>query len=75
MGEWNRIRLTCRNNRVVVEINGAVASEIDLDQWPEPNKRPDGSAHKFDVAYKTIREPVTSACRTTAATAGTGISS
>ena len=52
VGEWNRMRLTSKNNRVVVEINGAVASEIDLDQWPEPNKRPDGSSHKFDVAYK-----------------------
>jgi len=52
VGEWNRMRLTSNNNRVVVEINGAVASEIDLDQWPEPNKRPDDSSHKFDVAYK-----------------------
>jgi hypothetical protein len=25
---------------------------MDLDQWTEPNKRPDGSAHKFDIAYK-----------------------
>jgi hypothetical protein len=25
---------------------------MDLDQWPTPNKRPDGSDHKFDVAYK-----------------------
>ena len=25
---------------------------MDLDEWTEPNKRPDGSTHKFDVAYK-----------------------
>jgi hypothetical protein len=25
---------------------------MDLDQWPAINRRPDGSAHKFDVAYK-----------------------
>ena len=24
----------------------------DLDQWTEKYKRPDGSDHKFDVAYK-----------------------
>ena len=23
-----------------------------LDQWPEKNKRADGTDHKFDVAYK-----------------------
>ena len=26
---------------------------MNFDEWPEPNRRPDGSAHKFDVAYKT----------------------
>ena len=25
---------------------------LNLDEWTEPNKRPDGSPHKFDVAYK-----------------------
>ena len=25
---------------------------MDLDQWTTPNRRPDGSEHKFDVAYK-----------------------
>ena len=24
----------------------------NFDEWPAPNRRPDGSAHKFDVAYK-----------------------
>ena len=26
---------------------------MDLDEWTEKNKRPDGSAHKFDIAYKS----------------------
>jgi hypothetical protein len=25
---------------------------MDLDKWPDKNKRADGTAHKFDVAYK-----------------------
>ena len=25
---------------------------MDLDEWTTPNRRPDGSEHKFDVAYK-----------------------
>jgi hypothetical protein len=25
---------------------------MDLDEWTEPNRRPDGSEHEFDVAYR-----------------------
>ena len=31
---------------------GAEVNSIDLDQFTEPNKRPDGTPHKFDVTYK-----------------------
>jgi hypothetical protein len=37
---------------IQVEVNGRLVSRIDLDLWTELNKRPDGSAHKFDIAYK-----------------------
>ena len=33
-------------------LNGEAVSQIDLDEFREPNKRPDGSPHKFDVAFK-----------------------
>jgi len=52
VGQWNHIQITCDRNRIEVELNGQVVTRMDLDQWTEPNKRPDGSAHKFDVAYK-----------------------
>jgi hypothetical protein len=51
-GEWNRLVLTCDRNRVAVELNGEKVTEMDLDQWTEKEKRPDGSAHKFDTAYR-----------------------
>lgn len=51
-GEWNHLQVTCDRNRISVEVNGEKVSQMDLDEWPEPNKRADGSAHKFDVAYK-----------------------
>jgi hypothetical protein len=51
-GEWNHIEITCDDNLIVVSLNGEEVSRMDLDQWTEPNLRPDGSAHKFDVAYK-----------------------
>ncbi len=53
VGEWNHAKITCDRNLIEVEINGQVVTRMDLDQWTEPNKRPDGSDHKFDVAYKS----------------------
>jgi alpha-3'-ketoglucosidase len=52
VGEWNHIVITSDRTRLSVELNGQTVSRIDLDDWREPNKRPDGTAHKFDVAYK-----------------------
>lgn len=51
-GDWSHLQVTCDRNQIAVEVNGEKVSQMDLDQWTEPNKRPDGSAHKFDVAYK-----------------------
>ena len=52
-GQWNQLKLTCDRNRISVSINGKRVSRMDTDQFPEPNKRPDGSEHKFDVVYKS----------------------
>ena len=52
VGEWNHIVITSDRNRMSVVLNGEPVSQIDVDEWRETNKRPDGSAHKFDVAYK-----------------------
>lgn len=51
-GEWNHLKVTCGRNQIEVEVNGQPVSRMDLDEWTEPNKRPDGSTHKFDIAYK-----------------------
>ena len=52
VGEWNHMEITCDQNLISVELNGRVVTRMDLDQWTQKNKRPDGSEHKFDVAYK-----------------------
>jgi hypothetical protein len=52
IGEWNHIVITSDGSRMSVVLNGEAVSQIDFDEWREPNKRPDGSPHKFDVAYK-----------------------
>ncbi len=52
VGEWNHLVVTCDKNLLSVELNGKQVSRMNFDEWTEKNKRPDGSEHKFDVAYK-----------------------
>jgi hypothetical protein len=52
VGEWNHITITCDQNLIEVELNGDKVTRMDLDAWKEVGKRPDGTPHKFDVAYK-----------------------
>jgi hypothetical protein len=51
-GEWNAMRITCLGPRITVELNGETVTRANLDEFVEPYKRPDGTMHKFDVAYK-----------------------
>ena len=51
VGEWNHIEITVNRSRIEIVLNGERVTVADLSQFTEPNKRPDGSAHKFDVAY------------------------
>jgi TolB protein len=53
VGKWNHMVVTCDRNKIEVELNGHVVTRMDLDEWTEANRRPDGSEHKFDVAYRT----------------------
>jgi hypothetical protein len=52
VGQWNHMVTTCDKSLISVELNGALVTQMDLDQWTAKNKRPDGSEHKFDVIYK-----------------------
>jgi len=51
-GEWNHFDITCDRSRITVVLNGVNVNNIDLNQFTEPNKRPDGTSHKFDVAFR-----------------------
>lgn len=51
-GEWNHMVVTCDGPKIEVELNGEVVTRMNLDDWTVPNKRPDGSDHKFDIAFK-----------------------
>jgi len=52
IGEWNRLVLTCSGSKVIVVLNGEGVNAVDLAEFEEPGKRPDGTAHKFGIAIK-----------------------
>jgi hypothetical protein len=52
VGQWNHIEIKCDDALIQVAINGQKVTSMNLEEWTEPNKRPDSSLHKFDVAYK-----------------------
>lgn len=52
LGEWNHIEITCAKSLIDVTLNGEKVTHANLDDFREPNQRPDGTLHKFDVAYK-----------------------
>ena len=53
-GEWNDMAITCRANKIEVVLNAEPIIDMDLDQWPEAHKNPDGSNNKFSTAYKDM---------------------
>jgi hypothetical protein len=53
-GEWNKVVLTCRKNRIFVDVNAKRVINMNLDRWTTPNKNPDGTDNKFRIAYKDM---------------------
>ena len=53
-GEWNRYVITCKASRIHVVLNDQPIIDMDLDQWTEAHKNPDGSKNKFNTAYKDM---------------------
>ena len=53
-GEWQHMTLTAIDSRLTVVLNGETVLEVDLNQWTEPRKNPDGSKNKFRRAYRDM---------------------
>ena len=51
-GVWNHIEITCAGSRIEVSLNGEKVTRTDLAEFTEKNKRPDGTPHKFDTAFR-----------------------
>jgi sugar phosphate isomerase/epimerase len=50
-GEWNRLTMLAKGNRILVRLNGLIVTDMDLSQWPQAGLNPDGSPNKFKIAY------------------------
>jgi hypothetical protein len=51
-GEWNKYVITAKGALITVQLNGELVSSIDLDQWTQAGKNPDGSGNKFKRPLK-----------------------
>jgi len=54
VGQWNHSRLVCKGPEVSFHLNGKLAFKINLDDWKEAGKNPDGSTNKFKTALKDL---------------------
>ena len=53
-GEWNHYVITCLDNKIYVNLNGVDIIDMDLDQWTQAGKNPNGENNKFKTAYKDM---------------------
>ena len=53
-GEWNVMTLTCKGPFIKATVNGQTTVDVNIDQWTEPNKNPDGSKNKFKTPLKDM---------------------
>ena len=52
--QWNRMTIICRDNKINVVMNSRQIIDMDLNQWTEPRKNPDGTKNKFRTAFKNM---------------------
>lgn len=54
VGEWNKMKLTCRGPRIKVELNGEEIVNVNVDDWDTAGMNPDGTKNKFKNALKDL---------------------
>jgi len=53
-GEWNHAILTANGSKIKVVLNDVEIIDMDLDDWTEAHKNPDGSKNKYRTPYKDM---------------------
>ena len=52
--QWNRVTITAKGSHVHIMMNAQVIIDVDLDDWSEPNKNPDGTPNKYNKPMKDL---------------------
>ncbi len=52
VGEWNHFTITCQDSKVSLVFNGEKVLDVNLDDWNQARKNPDGTPNKFGKALK-----------------------
>lgn len=50
-GQWNRMSIKAEGSEISIVMNGEQIIDIDLNDWPDAHKNPDGTDNKFNIAY------------------------
>jgi len=53
-GEWNMMTLTCKGPSIKATVNGQTTVDVNIDQWTERKKNPDGTKNKFKTPLKDM---------------------
>ena len=54
VGEWNKMKLTCRGPKIKVELNGKEIVSVNVNDWYTAGRNPDGTKNKFKTALKDL---------------------
>lgn len=49
---WNHVVITAQGSKLSVVMNDTPIIDMNLDEWTEPHKNPDGTRNKFNTAVK-----------------------
>lgn len=51
-GKWDHMEIRCEGPHIAVEVNGEEVAKINVDDFDQPGRRPDGTKNKFAKAIK-----------------------
>ncbi len=52
--EWNHMSIKALGPKIYVVLNGEQIIDMNLDEWTEAGKNPQGTKNKFTIAYKDM---------------------
>jgi hypothetical protein len=53
--EWNQMTIVAQDNLLSVVLNDQRIIDLDLNDWTEAHRNPDGTENKFNTAYRDLK--------------------